>query len=152
METARTAGAAVPKRLKTAAAADAAAAAATIWFWGAHIQPGDRERGGGMGEIVRRNCLIMYQRQINLRNLNAVFRLSGSTSHNDDYDNELIFAWSTHTRTYTHTRTHTHRVYVQFLWMEYTMCGMGRRTGTATGTDQKHMISVECTISTSLYL
>lgn len=50
METARTAGAAVPKRLKTAAAADAAAAAAaTIWFWGAHIQPGDKERGGGWG-------------------------------------------------------------------------------------------------------
>lgn len=104
-ETARTAGAAVPKRLKTAAAAAAASDSIRFEVPTSNLAMWDRGRG-----VVRRNCLIMYQRQINLRNLSAVFRLSGSTSNNDDYDNELIFAWSSH----THSRT----VCVQFLWME----------------------------------
>lgn len=50
--------------------------------------------------------MIMYQRQINLRNLNAAFRLSGSASNNDDYDNEMIFPLN-HNYITTHTKVHT---------------------------------------------
>lgn len=54
--------------------------------------------------------MIMYQRQINLRNLNAAFRLSGSASNNDDYDNEMIFPLNhSNITTQTHTRKYTHR-------------------------------------------
>lgn len=74
----------------------------------------------------------MYQRQINLRNLNAAFRLSGSASNNDDYDNEMIFplnhsniATQTHTRKYTHICTHVHCVCTIFMNGIYNAASVG---------------------------
>lgn len=95
----------------------------------------------------------MYQRQINLRNfLNAAFRLSGSASNNDDYDNELIFPLN-HNNITTHTHTHTCTLCVCTIFMNGIYnAGTGAEEGAGAGTGHKRMISVECTnMSRSLY-